>query len=267
MIETKRKGARCLKEIPPNILQQLNNGDVESANLVEWLAINQQLLVKNVLILLKRKNYINAIQSTINDLKKKTVTTINEAIGLSLMDCIKTNKDSELLEKLIVHKADAVRCWATYVIGRNDTLSLKQKFKALQPLAADLHFGVREIAWMAIRPSIALHLKESIEVLTTWTKSKDENLRRFASEAARPRGVWCEHIDALKKQPEIAINILEALKNDSSKYVQDSVGNWLNDACKTSPDFVKDICKKWENESSTKATNYIIKKALRSIDK
>jgi 3-methyladenine DNA glycosylase AlkC len=267
MTATKRKGSRSVKDIPANILQQLNAGKIETANLVEWLAIDQKLLVENVLTHLKRKKYLQLILAAINNLKKQTVTTVNEAIGLALLNCIKENKDTELLDKLIAHKADAVRCWATYIIGRNEALSPKQKVKDLQSLAADSHFGVREIAWMAIRPSIALNLNESIEILFTWAKSKDENIRRFASEATRPRGVWCEHIDVLKKNPYFAIPILETLKTDTSKYVQDSVGNWLNDASKTAPDFVINICNKWQKENPTKATDYIIKKALRSIEK
>jgi hypothetical protein len=35
MTETKRKGSRSVKDIPANILQQLNAGEIESANLVE----------------------------------------------------------------------------------------------------------------------------------------------------------------------------------------------------------------------------------------
>jgi len=57
------------------------------------------------------------------------------------------------------------------------------------------------------------------------------------------------------------------MKSDKSKYVQDSVGNWLNVASKTQPEFVKSICEKWKDESPTKETAYIIKKALRTIEK
>lgn len=60
---------------------------------------------------------------------------------------------------------------------------------------------------------------------------------------------------------------LENLKSDPSKYVQDSVANWMNDAGKTQPEFVIEICKKWKQESPTKETNYIIKRALRSLNK
>jgi 3-methyladenine DNA glycosylase AlkC len=110
-------------------------------------------------------------------------------------------------------------------------------------------------------------LEKSIAILAEWTSSEDENIRRFATEATRPRGVWCEHIEPLKQNPALALSILEPLKSDPVKYVQDSVGNWLNDASKTRPDFVKMLCERWERESETKETKYIIKKALRTINK
>jgi hypothetical protein len=57
MSDTKRKGARSIKDIPATILQQLNNGEIETANLVEWLAINQTTLLQNILKQNKRTKY------------------------------------------------------------------------------------------------------------------------------------------------------------------------------------------------------------------
>jgi 3-methyladenine DNA glycosylase AlkC len=217
--------------------------------------------------LANKKNYYPSIEQSITALKKQTVNTINEAIGQGLLAQIKKNNDTLLFTFLSNHPADIVRCWAAYIVAKNTTLSLTQKFKQLQPFAADSHFGVREISWLAIRPQLAINLSESIQLLTQWASSANENSRRFASEATRPRGVWCEHIEPLKQNPAQALSILELLKNDTSKYVQDSVGNWLNDASKTSPNFVITLCKKWKIESDTENTNYIIKKALRTIEK
>jgi 3-methyladenine DNA glycosylase AlkC len=267
MAETKRKGAKTVKDIPKEILAQLNKGEIETANLMEWLGVNQKLLLTNVLKQLKRNDYLQPIKLSIDSLKKQTVTTVNEAIGVGLLAQATKQKDKELFGMLATHTSDAVRCWATYLVGNNEKLSLQQMLQQIQPFAADKHFGVREIAWMAVRPTIAKNLKESISILATWTKAKDENVRRFASESTRPRGVWCAHIDALKENPALAINILQPLKTDPAKYVQDSVGNWLNDASKTQPKFVTDLCKQWQKESKTKETDYIIKKALRSIEK
>jgi 3-methyladenine DNA glycosylase AlkC len=267
MADIKRKGSRSTKDIPAAILQQLNIGQIESANLVEWLAINQKLLLQNVLQQNKRSQYLKPILTNIDTLKKQSVTTINQAIGAGLFTQSLINKDKELLQLLAAHTSDAVRCWATYTIGKNENLNIKQMLQLIQPFAADTHFGVREIAWMAVRPSIAKNLTESITLFAGWTKHKDENIRRFASEATRPRGVWCEHIELLKQNPALALPILEPLKSDTAKYVLDSVGNWLNDAGKTQPKFVIQLYKKWERESKTKETAYIIKKALRTIEK
>lgn len=267
MAEAKRKGARSVKDIPKDILSQLNSGKIETANLMEWLAIDQRLLLKNLLHQLSRTEYLHFILADIDNLKKQTVNTINEAIGEGLLAQATANKDHELLTKLGRHPSDAVRCWAAYTIGKNAKLNIQQMLQKIQPFAADTHFGVREICWMATRPTVAKNLDESISILSTWAAHKDENVRRFASEVTRPRGVWCEHIDEMKQKPSLALPILEPLKSDAAKYVQDSVGNWLNDASKTQPKFVSDLCKKWGSESKTKETTYITKKALRTITK
>ncbi len=267
MEETKRKGSKSTKDIPKDILEQLNRGEIETANLVEWLAVDQRLLLENVLKQNDRQEYLKPILSKVENLKKQTVNTINEAIGVGLFEQAMSNNDEAFLTILSTHPSDAIRCWVTYTIGKNPALKIDEMLEKIKDFSADKHFGVREISWLAVRKMIATNLLESIQILATWTNHEDANVRRFASEATRPRGVWCEHIETLKQNPSLGLSILEPLKSDKEKYVQDSVGNWLNDASKTQPDFVIDLCKKWQKESKTKETEYIIKKALRTLGK
>ncbi|MGV0833581.1 DNA alkylation repair protein [Empedobacter brevis] len=264
---TKRKGARSVKDIPSTILTQLNTGQIETANLVEWLAVDQRVLLESLLIQTNRIDYLTPVLTKIDQLKKQTVNTINEAIGAGLFELTSANNDNNFLAIMSHHKADLIRCWATYIIGKNDDLNVSETLNQIQPFSADKHFGVREICWMAVRSKIKQNLTESIEILSGWTANEDENIRRFATESTRPRGVWCEHIEELKQNPELALSILEPLKSDKAKYVLDSVGNWLNDASKTRPDFVIELCKRWETESHTKETAYSLKRALRTLNK
>lgn len=263
----KRKGARSAKDIPSSILEQLNKGEIETANLVEWLSVNQIILLENLLKELNRIEYLEPILMDIQNLKKQTVNAVNEVIGAGIFKLSVLNNDIKILSNISKHKSDLVRCWSAYTIGKNAKYTIEEMLEQIQFLAADKHFGVREISWLAVRPHIAKNLDRSLEILLKWTLNENENIRRFATEAIRPRGVWCEHIEELKQKPELALKILDSLKSDPSKYVQDSVGNWLNDASKSKPDFVKDLCKKWQIESAAKETAYIIKKGLRTIEK
>ncbi|RWW93764.1 DNA alkylation repair protein [Flavobacterium cerinum] len=261
-----RKGARSIKEIPPYVLEQLNKGETATVNLTEWLAVDQKLLFKNILNKYNRTAYLKPVLKALENLKNQTVNTINEAIGNELLTLTSIHNDTDFFNLLKSDKADMARCWAAYSIGKDPEIPLNEKLKMIQHFAADKHFGVREISWMAVRKDIIDNITESISVLSTWTSSEDENIRRFASEATRPRGVWCEHIEILKQNPEIALSILSPLSSDPSKYVQNSVANWLNDAGKTNPSFVVQLCSEWEKQNTTKQTVYIIKRALRTIN-
>lgn len=267
MSEVKRKGARTIKDIPKDILEQLNRGELETANLVEFLGIDARILLETVLIQCDRKKYLKPILDQVDKLKKHTCVTINETIGAGLYEQVSIYNDRDFLPVISKHKSDLVRSWATVLVGRNSALNIEQVLQNIRPFAADRHFNVRECAWSSIRKNIIQNLNESLSLLTKWTTSEDENIRRFASEVTRPRGVWCEHIIVLKETPELGLPILEPLMSDNSKYVQNSVGNWLNDASKTQPEFVKKLCKRWEAESDTKETKYIVKRALRTIEK
>jgi len=174
-----------------------------------------------------------------------------------------------LVLTLSTHPSDSVRGMSVFGLARYHANSpLETVLDMVRPFATDAHFGVREWGWLAIRPKLATTLQESIAALSAWTSENDVNLRRFAVESLRPRGVWCAHITELRKTPELGLPLLEPMRTEPEKYAQDSVANWLNDASKDRPEWVRQVCQRWEGEAGdTPHTRRIIRRALRSIEK
>ncbi|MDX6603045.1 MAG: hypothetical protein QOF13_2247 [Solirubrobacterales bacterium] len=162
-------------------------------------------------------------------------------------------------------ESDTVRGWAAMAIGHAPELSLAQRLELLRPFGGDAHFAVREWAWLSARPHVVEAPETALELLQPWTTEESPNLRRFASEVTRPRGVWSTHIPLLKLQPERALGLLTALRADPSRYVQDSVANWLNDASKTRPGWVEDVRDSWLAGTPSESTTRICRRACRSL--
>ena len=111
---------------------------------------------------------------------------------------------------------------------------------------------------------MANDLRLAIPVLIELAGSSNPNIRRFAVEVTRPRSVWGAHIDDLKARPQIAMGLLNCVQNDPSRYVQLAVGNWLNDASKSQPRWVQEVCANWAI-SDAKETQAIVRRGLRTI--
>jgi 3-methyladenine DNA glycosylase AlkC len=252
----KRVGARRRSEIPAETLVALNQGLIETANLVEVLAIDFALLM----------------QRLSSKVPKSALKLIASSAGLGITKRMLLGGEILLeylsfsaFETLQSHPTDTVRGWACFMVGLTPKLSLAKRLQLIRSLADDPHAGVREWAWMAIRPKVAKELDTAILRLSPWVLEGSDYLRRYATEITRPRGVWCNHIERLKEDPKIALPILNPLKSDQAKYVQNSVGNWLNDAAKSHPRWVQAHCKKWLKESDTLETAKICRRALRSL--
>ncbi|WP_448206732.1 HEAT repeat domain-containing protein [Azospirillum sp. sgz302134] len=247
-----RKGATRMADIPPDVLADLNAGRRETATLAEGLAIDFATLLAAAVPEAAGKARFDPTDGVTKRMALAGATSL-DALGPGAV------------ERLAAHPSDTVRGWACYALAALPDLTLAERLDRIRPLADDPHFGVREWAWLALRPHIAERIDEAIALLTPWTASPSERLRRFASEATRPRGVWCAHIGLLKNEPERGLAILDPLRADGARYVQDSVANWLNDAAKSHPDWVRDLCARWDSDSP--ATRYIIRRALRSVTK
>lgn len=252
MVSAPRKGAARVTDVAPDTLARLNAGEIEAATLSENLATDfAALLAATIPELTKQAQQIDS---------KAGITKRMAQVARMLSD----GNGQERLAWVSQHPSDLLRGWGAYLLALDETLTLTEKLQAMRPSADDPHFGVREWAWLALRPEIAEKPLEAINALVPFTTEGSEYLRRFACEAIRPRGVWAAHVKLLKETPEQALPILEPLRADPSRYVQDSVANWLNDAWKSQPTWVEALCARWTDDSPTGATAYIVKRALRN---
>ncbi|MFC6356326.1 DNA alkylation repair protein [Luethyella okanaganae] len=249
-------GARKVSEVGAAHLADLNSGRAEARTLSEALAIDHRVLLSVV----------------VPDAPAALVQAADEAQGLGVLKrmaaigaALRLHLSADDLAALASHPSDTVRGWWCFTTASDPTYDAPELLGACKPLADDSCFTVREWVWMAVRPRLVKNLTESIKLLVPWTGGDSANLRRFASEALRPRGVWAGHIAALKANPRLGEPILEPLRSDPSRYVQDSVANWINDAAKTDPEWAVSLCARWRAESSTPETARTTSRALRSL--
>jgi 3-methyladenine DNA glycosylase AlkC len=260
-----RKGAIKISLIPPEVLQALNEGLIPTVNLNEYLAIDLPHLARVVAMHMGLNPQAQVLTNALNMLSalKPMQRHLHVARALYELTAVRSDRDA-MATRLATHPSDVARCWAAHWVMFS-AQPLADKLASVHRFAADPHFGVREIAWMSVRDEVVAAPDSALTLLAPWVRDADENIRRFASELTRPRGVWCAQIEILKTQPWRGLPLLEPLRDDPSRYVQNSVANWLNDASKTQPQWVHDVCERWLKEFPTPPTTYIVKRARRSL--
>lgn len=262
-----RRGAARIALIPPEVLEALNAGLVPTVNLSEFLAIDLPRLARAVAGQVGLDAGAERLQDTLAMLGAFKPIRRHHHIALALYDLTAQHPARDAVANaLATHPSDIARSWAAQWVQYSG-LTLEKKLDALRRFAADPHFGVREMAWMAVRDEVVRDPVRAIGLLQPWVADADPNIRRFASESTRPHGVWCAPVPVLKAQPSLALPLLEPLKADDSLYVRNSVGNWLNDASRTQPAWVEQLCRRWQRESRSEATAYIVRRARRTLVK
>jgi 3-methyladenine DNA glycosylase AlkC len=264
----RRKGAVRRSEIPPDVLCALNEGREETITLAEWLAIDQPTLLRAVLPQVGLAEQSEELGRASDSLATAGVTRRLKGIGEALFEATREHpRREEIFEELASHTSDMVRAWAAFMVAADESLPLPDRLEATKRFATDRSAAVRENAWDSFRPYVAADLERGIPLLEPWVRDPNPNIRRCAVEGTRPRGVWTAHIEALKRDPEPGLALLEPVRSDPSRYVQNAVANWLNDASKTRPDWVRAVCERWSRESPTKETAWIVNRALRTLHK
>ena len=260
-----RRGAARIALIPPQVLDALNAGAIPTVNLNEFLALDLPRLTANVTRDIGLDPQAERLQDTLAMLSAFPPIKRHWHVARALYDLTAPRAERDAIaHALATHPSDVARGWAAQWIAFSN-LPLEAKLRSAWRFAADPHFGVRELAWMAVRDEIAADVETAVRLLQPWATHPDPNIRRFASEATRPRGVWCAQIDVLKREPWRGLPLLEPLRADGSRYVQNSVANWLNDAAKTQAPWVVEVCGRWSRGRPDAATQYIVKRAQRSI--
>ncbi len=117
-----------------------------------------------------------------------------------------------------------------------------------------------------IRAFLNEHPKETLRVVTAWSKSDNYHVRRLASEGTRPFLPWASKIGV---DPAVLVPVLDTLHSDSTRYVTRSVANHLNDLSKIDSALVTETLKKWKklNTQTEKELMFIIKHSLRTLVK
>lgn len=260
-----RKGAARIALVPPEVMQALNDGLVPTVNLNEFLALDLPRLARRVAADIGLDPLHERIEDTVAMLGAFKPVRRHLHVARALYDLAAVHAERDAVAHgLATHASDVARSWAAQWVAFSD-LPFDAKLRAVHRFAADPHFGVREMAWMAVRDEVVRDPDAAVALLLPWTRDADPNVRRFASEATRPVGVWCPPVPLLKAEPWRALALLEPLKSDGSLYVRNSVANWLNDAGRNQPKWVQEVCTRWKKQSRTPETAYVIRRALRSL--
>ena len=249
-----RIGARRRADVDAALLARLTTGAGETRTLVETLALDLAAVMRACV-----PEAGPAAADALSAMADQGIVARMRAGGAELL--ARCGPDAA---RWAGHRSDIVRGWGAYVVGLAPDRSLAERLLAIRPFADDPNPGVREWAWMAVRPALAAEIEDAIAPLSAWTSEASPYLRRFASEATRPRGVWCAHLPRLVREPALALPILSALRADGAPYVQDSVANWLNDAGKAQPEWVRALIAQWKLETPPVAKR-IATRALRNL--
>jgi len=112
-------------------------------------------------------------------------------------------------------------------------------------MAAQHALTQRFTAEFCIRPYLLHRQGDTLARLRDWAQDDNAHVRRLVSEGTRPRLPWAPRMPAFQANPQLALPLLGALKDDPSSYVRRSVANHLGDIAKDHPDLAVGTARTW----------------------
>jgi 3-methyladenine DNA glycosylase AlkC len=112
-------------------------------------------------------------------------------------------------------------------------------------MAAQHALTQRFTAEFSIRPYLLHHQGATLAQLRDWAQDDNAHVRRLVSEGTRPRLPWAPRLPAFQSNPQLALPLLDALKDDPSSYVRRSVANHLGDIAKDHTDLAVGTARTW----------------------
>ncbi len=112
-------------------------------------------------------------------------------------------------------------------------------------MAAQHALTQRFTAEFCIRPYLLHHQGATLARLHDWALDDNAHVRRLVSEGTRPRLPWAPRLPAFQNNPQLALPLLVALKDDPSSYVRRSVANHLGDIAKDHLDLAVGTARTW----------------------
>ncbi|WP_077605199.1 DNA alkylation repair protein [Oceanobacillus sojae] len=96
----------------------------------------------------------------------------------------------------------------------------------------------RHTSEYAIRAYLMADVDRCMKYFQNWIGDSNPHIRRLVSEGTRPRLPWAKKMPPIKNDVRNNLYLLEKLMCDTSRYVQKSVANHINDLTKENPEAV-----------------------------
>lgn len=148
-----------------------------------------------------------------------------------------------LAKKLFASDIRQARVLATFILGGLAATSDESLTFLRTRVSQDLDWRVQETLAKAFDNYCSdIEYEKALPVIREWIKDPNPNVRRAVTEGLR---IWTSR-PYFQDHPDIAVQLLSQLKDDSSEYVRKSVGNALRDISKKHRELVRAELHRWD---------------------